>query len=95
MREVWAIFKCHRAIQAAFKPIWATFELFGRTLRVGAPELHLDLKLKVTGTRNRREKVGHEHGTYPNDFPSVDTFDHQWGPDQLGACAQTGPDVFT
>ena len=56
---------------AAFKPIWATFELFGRTLRVGAPdELHIDLKLLgVTGTSNRREKVGHKRGTYPHDFP--------------------------
>ena len=51
------------------EPIWATFEHFGRTLRVGAPELHFDLKLRVTGTRNRHEKVGHERGTYPYDFP--------------------------
>ena len=38
--------------------MWATFLLLGRKLRIGAPELQIDLKLKVTGTKNRREKGG-------------------------------------
>ena len=67
--NVLVTFTCHRNIWAAFKPILATFELFGRKLRVGAPERQIDMKLRVTGTRNRCEKVGHEHGTYPYDFP--------------------------
>ena len=50
---------CHRNIWAAFKPIWATFELFGRKLNVGAPELQIDLKFEVTGARNRGEKMGY------------------------------------
>ena len=55
------------AIGMLLSLIWATFKLFGP--RVGAPELQIDMKLRVTGTRNQREKVGHKRGTYPYDFP--------------------------
>ena len=41
----------------------------GTNGELGAPELQIALKLRVTGTRNQREKVGHECGTYPYDFP--------------------------
>ena len=34
----------------------ATFEVFGQKLKVGVPELQIDLKLWVTGNRNRCEK---------------------------------------
>ena len=45
---LYTTFTCHRAFWVAFKPIWATFENFGRQLRV--PELQIrDLKLGVTG----------------------------------------------
>ena len=44
------------------------FQLFGRKLRVRAPERQIDMKLRVTGTRNQREKVGLVSGTYPYDF---------------------------
>ena len=50
---------------AAFRPIWATFNFFGRKLRVGVPELQIDMKSRVAGTTNRHEKVGHKRGTLP------------------------------
>ena len=40
-------------------------------LRVWASELQIDLKLRVTGTKNQSEKWGHKRGTSPiwHDFP--------------------------
>ena len=50
----------------------STVEFFGRKLRVGAPELQIYLKLRVIGTINRRERVGHKLGTSTYDFPMLD-----------------------
>ena len=40
---------------------WATFELFGLSESLDSEAA--DLKLGVTGTKNRREMVGHKRGT--------------------------------
>ena len=36
--------------------MWATFGLFGRKMRIGAPKLLIDLKLRVTRTKNWCER---------------------------------------
>ena len=71
--EIWAIFRLLLGVIELFglllNIMWDTFEVFGRKLRVGAPELQIDLKLGITGTRNRREKVCHKRGKYPWECP--------------------------
>ena len=41
-------------------------------MKVGAPELQIDMKLNVTGTRNQREKVGPIHSNESN-YYSIDS----------------------
>ena len=45
------------------------YNFLGENWELGAPERQIDMKLRVTGTRNQCEKVGLVSGTYPYDFP--------------------------
>ena len=44
------------------------YNFLGENWELGAPERQIDMKLRVTGTRNQCEKVGLVSGTYPYDF---------------------------